>query len=144
MSLRRVRSDDVPLLAKHFLDVYAEKNGKRVKGFTPAAMDRLLKHPWPGNVRELENAVERAVILVPGEYVSEKELPLSLSHTDAMDTEAEKIPGAYPAGLSLEEMEKQVISETLQATQGNKSETSRKLGINRRTLYKKIEKYGLA
>jgi len=140
----RERIDDIPLLAKHFLDVYAEKNGKRVKGFTPAAMDRLLKHPWPGNVRELENAVERAVILVPGEYVSEKELPLSLSHTDAMDTEAEKIPGAYAAGLSLEEMEKQVISETLQATQGNKSETARKLGINRRTLYKKIEKYGLA
>ncbi|MGM0788419.1 MAG: sigma-54-dependent transcriptional regulator, partial [Thermodesulfobacteriota bacterium] len=57
------RTDDIPALAQHFVNLYAEKNRKKIKGFTPQAMDRLLKHSWPGNVRELENMVERAVIL---------------------------------------------------------------------------------
>ncbi|MFN2366249.1 MAG: sigma-54-dependent transcriptional regulator, partial [Desulfurivibrionaceae bacterium] len=65
----RERQDDVPLLAQHFLAKYATKNHKRVKGFSPLAMDMLLKYPWPGNIRELENVIERAVILLPDEHV---------------------------------------------------------------------------
>jgi two-component system response regulator HydG len=75
----RERQDDIPVLAQYFLKQYSEKNRKRIKGFTPVAMDMLLKYDWPGNVRELENAVERAVILGPGDYMTEKELPLSIT-----------------------------------------------------------------
>jgi two-component system response regulator HydG len=72
----RERIEDIPLLAQDFLTRFAEKNHKTIKGFTPQAMDRLLRHPWPGNVRELMNAVERGVVLSQGEYLDEAELAL--------------------------------------------------------------------
>ncbi len=72
----RERQEDIPLLAQEFLARFAEKNRKSIKGFTPQAMDRLLRHPWPGNVRELMNAVERGVVLSHGEYLTEAELSL--------------------------------------------------------------------
>ncbi len=72
----RERQEDIPLLAQEFLVRFAEKNRKSIKGFTPQAMDRLLRHPWPGNVRELMNAVERGVVLSRGEYLDETELSL--------------------------------------------------------------------
>jgi len=74
----RERPEDIPLLAQEFLARFAEKNRKTIKGFTPRAMDRLLRHPWPGNVRELMNAVERGVVLSQGEYLDETELSLLL------------------------------------------------------------------
>ncbi len=72
--LRR-RREDIPQLAQHFLKRYTERNRKTVKGFTPQAMDLLIHYPWPGRSRELENAVERAVVLLTGNYISERELP---------------------------------------------------------------------
>jgi two-component system response regulator HydG len=72
----RERQEDIPLLAQEFLIRFAEKNHKSIRGFTPQAMDRLLRHPWPGNVRELMNAVERGVVLSRGEYLDETELSL--------------------------------------------------------------------
>ena len=72
----RERREDIPLLAQHFLDSFAEKNRKHIKGFTPQAMDRLVRYDWPGNVRELMNAIERGVILCRGDYVSEMDFPL--------------------------------------------------------------------
>jgi len=137
------RVDDIPVLAQHFLNYYAERNRKKIKGFNPQAMDRLLKYPWPGNVRELANSVERAVILSPGDYISEKDLPLSIMRpgVDAIDTQrAGKFEGF--AG-SLDEIEKAAIEKVLAKTDGNKSEAARLLGINRRTLYNKLYKYGL-
>ena len=74
----RQRREDIPLLAGHFLQRFAERNRKAVKGFTPQAMDLLIHYDWPGNIRELENAVERAVVLLTGEYISERELPLAI------------------------------------------------------------------
>jgi len=73
----RQRREDIPLLASHFLQRFAERNRKAVKGFTPQAMDLLIHYDWPGNIRELENAVERSVVLLTGEYISERELPLA-------------------------------------------------------------------
>ncbi len=142
----RERVDDIPLLASHFLEVYAKKNRRRVKGFSPLAMDMLLNYPWPGNVRELENTIERAVILLPDEYITEKELPSNI-----VDAYGEKRAWAAPppvgdpvaAGRSLEEIEKEAILATLQDCGGNKSETARKLGINRKTLHKKVKDYGI-
>jgi two-component system response regulator HydG len=136
------RQEDIPLLAQHFLDRYSDKNGKRVKGFTPLAMDMLLKYGWPGNVRELENAVERAVILVPGEYISERELPLSIIQAYPHSKEPPPLPTASLRPQSLDEVEREAILSALAATEGNKSEAARRLGITRKTLHKKLQQYG--
>ena len=146
----RERKDDIPFLAKHFWERFAGKNHKMVKGITPRAMDLLLKHPWPGNIRELENVMERAIILLRGEYISEKELPLPLQRLvqDEETTEEETdSPSSAPllphsdTNLTLAEMEKQLILQMLRETAGNKSETARRLGITRRTLQLKLRKY---
>ena len=134
----RDRSEDIPLLAMHFLKTFAERNAKAVKGFTPAAMDRLLKYAWPGNVRELENAVERAVVLLIGEYVSERELPPSLTE----ESEAGKAPKRDFGNMTLEEIERMAVLDTLEQVGGNKSEAARRLGINRKTLLAKLEGNG--
>jgi two-component system response regulator HydG len=141
----RERRDDIPLLAQHFLDKYSQKNRKQVKGFTPLAMDMLLKYDWPGNVRELENAIERAVILLPGDYISEKELPLSVAQPYSQERDREWTKFEHlPTGFRpLEEIEKEVILAAIDATGGNKSEAARKLGIDRKTLHKKLKQYGM-
>lgn len=128
------RPADIPLLAMHFLHRFAAKNHKKVKGFTPGAMDCLLKHDWPGNVRELENAVERAVVLLIGEYVSERELPPNIAKGS---TEAGPAKFNF-ANLTLEEIEKIVVAETVENVGGNKSEAARRLGITRKTLISKL------
>ena len=140
--LLRERKEDIPLLAQHFLSTFAEKNRKQIKGFTPQAMDQLLKYDWPGNVRELMNAVERAVVLSRAEYLDEQDLPLVIK--DALSDE-EKSPSRYgvPADLPLEDVEKATILKTLESTDGNKSEAARRLGITRKTLHKKLKKYGM-
>ncbi|MDL2266599.1 sigma-54 dependent transcriptional regulator [Desulfovibrio sp. OttesenSCG-928-G15] len=136
------RIEDIPLLAAHFLSIFANKNNKQIKGFTPAAMDCLLKHTWPGNVRELENVVERAVVLLVGDYVSERELPPAL--VEHARGEQHAFAGAASlAGMSLDAVEKQAILQTLESCSGNKSETARRLGVTRKTLHAKLAKYDL-
>ena len=132
----RERQEDIALLALHFLTVFAEKNNKVIKGFTPRAMDRLLKYEWPGNIRELMNVIERSVVLSRSEYLDEDALSLTERH--------EATSNDVTAGtLPLEEVEKATIIKTLKATGGNKSETARRLGITRRTLHQKLRKYGM-
>ncbi len=138
----RERAEDIPLLAQHFLGIYAEKNRKTVKGFSPQAMDMLLKYSWPGNIRELENAVERAVILLSGDYISERELPMAISRADLDGIGGER-QGDEGETRPLMEIEKEVILKALAASGGNKSETARRLGINRKTLHKKLKNYGV-
>jgi len=138
----RDRREDIPLLAHHFLVLFAEKNRKTIKGFTPRAMDQLLKYDWPGNVRELMNAVERGVVLTRTDYLDVEDMPLI--HEPSPSGITERTEEISPAGApSLEEVEKQTILKTLDAVQGNKSEASRRLGITRRTLHQKLKKYGL-
>jgi two-component system response regulator HydG len=133
----RERAVDIPLLALHFLEAFALKNRKEVKGFTPQAMDRLIRYAWPGNVRELMNAVERAVVMTRGDFLTEEDV--SLIPTAAMpEPEQPAAAGARP----LEEVEKATILITLKAADGNKSEAARRLGITRRTLHKKLKAYG--
>jgi len=135
----RERKEDIPLLAQHFLGLFAAKNSKTIKGsFTPQAMEKLLRYAWPGNVRELMNAVERAVVLSRSEYLDADELSLLM----AEDTVDEKITQrSLPENIPLEEMERRTILEALNATGGNKSEAARRLGITRKTLRSKLEKY---
>ncbi len=139
--LLRARKDDIPLLAQHFLSTFAEKNRKQIKGFTPQAMDQLLKYDWPGNVRELMNAVERAVVLSRSEYL-EQDLPLVIKDV-LLDEKKSPSRYAVPADLPLEDVEKTTILKTLESTDGNKSEAARRLGITRKTLHKKLKKYGM-
>jgi len=136
----RERREDIPLLAEHFLALYAAKNNRRVTGITPGCMDIMLHYPWPGNVRELENALERGVILMRGDYLDEESLPIPIKKW------AQQESGAITASMegvpsSLEEAEKMVILRTLDEVDGNKSEAARRLGITRKTLLSKLSKY---
>ena len=140
----RERREDIPLLAQHFLVSFAEKNRKRIKGFTPLAMDLMVRHPWPGNVRELMNAVERGVVLSRGDYVTEEDLPMALREAaEEEETDGEELPVMAAGDLPLDEVEKATIIRTLEASGNNKSEAARRLGITRRTLHKKLKKYGM-
>ncbi len=138
----RERKEDIPLLAQQFLQNFSEKNNKTIKGFTPHAMDRLIRYEWPGNVRELMNAVERAVVLSRSEYLGEEDLPLVPLEpkTESGARAANNITGDQ----SLDEIEKAAIMKVLDASNGNKSEAARRLGITRKTLLKKLREYGAA
>ncbi|MDI9570455.1 MAG: sigma-54 dependent transcriptional regulator [Pseudomonadota bacterium] len=164
----RERREDIPILAQRFLEHFAEKNHRRIKGFTPQALDRLRRHPWPGNVRELMNAVERGVVLSRGDYLEEAELSLSTTPGAAPEPPAPADAGAdsglggvaaatgaaippLPAAggttgegrpVSLDEVEREAIIRTLAEAGGNKSEAARRLGVTRRTLHLKLKKYG--
>ena len=135
------RQEDIPPLAEYFLQLFADKNNRKVSGITPGCMDILLHYPWPGNVRELENAMERGVILMRGDYLDEESLPIPIKKW------AEQESGSFMAGdmsglpSSLEEAEKLVILKTLDEVDGNKSEAARRLGITRKTLLSKLNKY---
>lgn len=142
----RERKDDIPLLVDHFLKTFTAKNKRTVRGITPRAMDLLVKYDWPGNVRELENVIERAVILLRGEYLTEAELPLHLQRAAPSAPSAFEGKGSLEefepsSSMTLAEMEKLLIEKVLMETGGNKSEAARRLGITRRTLKLKLKKY---
>ncbi|HYA12838.1 MAG TPA: sigma-54 dependent transcriptional regulator [Syntrophales bacterium] len=136
----RERREDIPLIAQHFLNMFAKKNHKSVKGFTPQVMDRLLKYNWPGNVRELMNAVERGVVLSRSDYLGEGELVLTVRDQELPEEVSLKVS---KEDMPLEEVEKEAIMKTLEMASGNKSEAARRLGITRRTLHIKLKKYGM-
>ncbi len=132
------RKEDIPLLALHFLQMFAAKNKKNIKGFTPRSMEKLVKYSWPGNVRELMNAVERAVVLSRLEYLDADDLVLLMADN--------QIAGGNDQlrlleNMPLDEVERRSILEAVNACGGNKSEAARRLGITRKTLRKKLDKY---
>jgi len=133
----RERRDDIPLLAMAFLGQFARENGVRVDGFDPKARQALYAYPWPGNVRELRNSVESAVVMARGSLVGLDDLPPNVRSS------GEERDVRIPPGSSLAEAEKILIRETLAAQGGNKSRTAEILGIGRKTLYQKLEDYGL-
>jgi len=132
------RKEDIPLLAQHFLQIFATKNNKNIKGFTPQSMEKLVKYNWPGNVRELINAVERAVVLSRLEYLDADDLSLLMEDNQIT---GDKDQLCLPENMSLDEIEKRSILEVINACDGNKSEAARRLGITRMTLRKKLDKY---
>jgi two-component system response regulator HydG len=134
----RDRREDIPLLAQHFSDMFAARNSKTVKGFTPRAMDAILKHEWPGNVRELMNAIERGVVLTRSDYLDLADLRI-VPEPAGSETARGEPAGAGPAPL--EEVERVAILRALEMAGGNKSEAARQLGITRKTLHKKLTKY---
>ncbi len=138
----RERREDVPLLAAAFLRRLAEANGRRVTGFTPAAMAALEAAPWPGNVRELLHAVERAVILARGEVVDVGDLPEGLRRAPQGAAPVTGAPAALaiPPGTPMDEVERLVIRETLRQTRGDKTLAAQILGIAPRTIYRKLDR----
>ena len=137
----RERREDIPLLAQHFLEALSKENRKNIKGFTPQAMDRLMKYDWPGNVRELMNAIERGVVLSRSEYLDEE--VLSLISSDESSSQDISSGDGLNADMPLDEVEKATILKTLESAGGNKSEAARRLGITRRTLHKRLKLYGV-
>mgnify|MGYP001579606124 FL=1 len=133
----RERAEDIPLLAQHFLRVFASRNGKTLEGFSEAALEQLRACPWPGNVRELEHVVERAVVLCRGRAIDLADLPQTVSHLDPL---ARVVP--IPIGMPLAEVEQRLIEETLRHTKSNKELAAKLLGIASRTIYRKLQERG--
>lgn len=129
----RDRKTDIHELAKHFLNLYANKYNKKVNSISPSAINKLQEYSWPGNVRELQHAVEKAIILSDNHQLSANDFMFKIDEFSKVD--------AY--GGTLEDMEKQLITAAVEKQMGNLSAVSSQLGITRQTLYNKIKKYGL-
>jgi transcriptional regulator with PAS, ATPase and Fis domain len=127
----RERTTDIPPLANYFCEKYSRLISKPIARISPDAMEMLLRYHWPGNVRELENAIERAMVVGEPPEIRPQDLPFQLNGKKSQ-----------PAGGSLSEMEKEYIATTLEQNSWNISRSAEILGIDRVTLYHKIEKYG--
>jgi DNA-binding NtrC family response regulator len=132
----RERRQDLLKLIQYFLKQYAAKHARKVERVAPAALELLQAYDYPGNARELANIVERAVIVAAGPSIEESDLPVGLSAT--VKAQQRK---AQPRSLA--QLEAAYISEVLAATNGNKTECARILGISRKNLYEKIARYDL-
>ena len=131
----RERSEDIPLLAEHFLSVYARKYKVATKRISPHTLKRLQKHNWPGNIRELQHAIERAVILSEENILQPHDFFMPQAEDDRRDSQ--------PLNFNLEETEKALIRKVIDKHGGNISRAARELGLTRASLYRRIEKYGI-
>lgn len=134
----RERREDIPLLVYFFLQRAAEKAGKQIKGMKPETQQLLMGYSWPGNVRQLRNVVDNMVILSNDEELGPESLPIEIrpkgGHTGGLDN---------VGGISLEQLEREAIRNTLKMTSGNREQAAKILGIGERTLYRKIKEYDL-
>ena len=131
----RERRGDIPLLVTRFLNEFSAANGNRVTGITPAAMKLLESYDWPGNVRELRNAVERMVVLSPGGQIDVGDVP-DFTRAPSLSPALQILPSG-----TLEEAERTRILAALEQAKGNHSRAAQMLGISRRTLYRKLDRY---
>ena len=138
----RDRLDDVPLLALNFLREFASENTKIITDFTADALEAMIRYDWPGNVRELRTAVEHAVVLAKGEMIQLTNLPHSVQSRGVIQSERQ-LNQPIEKGVTLEEAEKQLIIRTIKECRGNRTAAAKKIGISRRTLHRKLHRYGL-
>lgn len=131
----RERGEDIPLLAKHFLSIYAKKYKKALKGISAEAIKKLQQYAWPGNVRELQHAIERAIIMCEGDSLQSDDFFLSGSKERCTELDMET--------YNLDQIEKNVITKVLKQYNGNITQAATELGITRTSLYRRMEKYGL-
>ncbi len=133
----RKRLEDLPLLAQHFLERYRKKNQRQVKSLAPEVLEVFKRYPWPGNIRELENVMERGVIICQGDTLTLKDLPPALQQYGF------RAPSDEEAELRLPELERQLISRTLEKVAGRRRQAAEILGISLEELNLKIRSYGL-
>ena len=138
LPLLRERKEDIGLLIDNFLVKYSKKNKKDIKGITPQSAKLLDNYDWPGNIRELENAIERAVVMARNEYIEPNDLP---SNINVNTKKSRKETFRIPSGATMKEIEKKVIIETLQTTNGSKSKAAKILGISTRKIEYKIKEW---
>jgi transcriptional regulator with PAS, ATPase and Fis domain len=134
----RQRSDDIPVLVKHFIDKFASGVGRAVQGIREDALAALKSYGWPGNIRELEHTIERAVLLGKESLIGVDDLP---GHVVARGESAVVLTQALDSRLTLRDLEREYIGKVLANTNGNKTEAARVLGVDRTTLYRKLEEY---
>jgi len=139
----RERREDIPALALHFLRKYAEANGKAISGFAPETMSRLEGYPWPGNVRELENAIERGVAVSAHPILLPDDLPAHIAMSILAGSSGATAPDSSPL-LSLDEVARHQIVRVLTVTGGNKKRAAEILSVDRKTLYRLMDRYGIA
>ncbi len=139
------RREDIPMLAHHFLQKCAARSAHAVRGLLPETIRLLTHYRWPGNVRELENVIERAVSLSHGPLLTPEDLPEALREgaTDEVGSSLSQGDQSDEVCLTLEEVDKRHLIRVLRATKGNKVRAAKILGIDRRTLYRMAERFGL-
>ena len=135
----RSRREDVEPLSRHFLERYTAETGKKITDLSPRALTCLLAYDWPGNVRELQNAIERAVVLSKGSVLTPRDFPQNLQGDDQICLQVPKKGGSLTE--ILEDLERQLILQTLQREDGSQTRAAEILGIKRTTLRYKMEKY---
>jgi DNA-binding NtrC family response regulator len=141
----RKRSEDIPLLAQHFLAHYARENEKAIREISPRAMEQLLDYHWPGNVRELENAVERAVVLSTGEVLTEELLPTSIRQRESAGLPPATLPAngvAFKDAVS--EYERQIIIRALQSCGGVQKRAAELLHVKPTTLHEMMKRLNIS
>ena len=135
----RERSEDILPLVEHFLAGFVARSGKAITGFEEPAKKALLSYGWPGNVRELENVIERAIALAEGNVIRLEDLPITVRERKM--SEADSLAGALSRGMTLDELEREYILRVVRAEGGNKTRAAQRLGLDRKTLYRKLEEY---
>jgi DNA-binding NtrC family response regulator len=146
----RERTEDLPLLIRHFVQRFAQEYDKTIHGVTPRVMIILERHAWPGNVRELEHAIGHACMMTTGTMIDVQDLPARLLHTNTSGTDRrDELSGASPnhaderGSFGLATQERELVIRALAETHGNQSEAARHLGIGRDALRYKMKKHGL-
>jgi DNA-binding NtrC family response regulator len=140
------RGDDIDLLVNHFIKRYAEEYEKAVNAIDPEAMGLLRDYPWPGNVRQLENCIARCVILATDSMIGVDDLPSSIRDIGKETPGGRdhgylrELPGK---GIPLKALEKELIEKTIRKCKGNKSKSAQMMGLSRKALYEKIDRYGI-
>ena len=142
LPLLKDRKDDIPILAKYFMDDANKEFSKSVKGFSPESAKKLLDYSWPGNVRELKNIVRRAVLLTDGEAIQNDALALNMLNTSSQNQGKTDMDTSTLEGAT-KQVEKEMILKALEESNGNKIKAAKLLQMNRKTLYRKIKNLGI-
>jgi len=139
----RERKEDIPLLAKYFIDVFNHEFRKNVAGLAPETEKLFLEYNWPGNIRELKNVIERAMILENEEYILPEHLPMEVCSKELQVTGYKTVDIRLPmSGIDIEEVEKELIRQALDSTKGNQTKAAKLLNLTRDTLRYRMQKFG--